>query len=281
MKQEPFVIERVLNAPADRVWKALTDKKQMKEWYFDVSAFKPEPGFEFQFAGCGSKGENYVHHCKVTNVIPGKLLTYTWTYENYQGESFVTFELIAEGDKTRLKLTHEGLETFPANNPDFARESFAQGWTEIIGNMLPGYVEYASITKTIEIDASKSKVWAILTDNTKVKEWANAFSEGTYIETDWQKGSQVLWKHASGDVGAKGTIITNDKDEKLQIQYYDDADAGTDATLGMYHEVYALTELGGKTILTINAGPLQQMYYSGHEPLWVNAIAGIKHAAEA
>ena len=30
MKTEPFVIERTFNAPAEKVWKALTDKEQMK-----------------------------------------------------------------------------------------------------------------------------------------------------------------------------------------------------------------------------------------------------------
>lgn len=280
MKQEPFVIERMLNAPADRVWKAITDKKKMKEWYFDLSAFKPEVGFDFQFAGCGSKGENYVHLCKVIRVIPGKLLTYTWIYENYEGESFVTFELFPEGDKTRLKLTHEGLETFPVNNPDFAKESFAQGWTEIIGTLLPGFVEYAGITKTVEIDAPKSKVWDVITDTAKVNQWANAFSEGTYVETDWQPGSQVLWKDASGDAGANGRIMANNKDEKLHMQYYDDVNAAADAPLGEYHEIFALNELGGKTVLTINAGPLPQMYYSKHEPLWTKAVEAIKQMAE-
>jgi uncharacterized protein YndB with AHSA1/START domain len=37
MKNEPFVIERTLNASAERVWKAITDKDQMKEWYFNLA----------------------------------------------------------------------------------------------------------------------------------------------------------------------------------------------------------------------------------------------------
>jgi len=40
-----------------------------------------------------------------------------------------------------VKLTHEGLETFPANNPDFAKESFAGGWGYLIGKSLPEFVE--------------------------------------------------------------------------------------------------------------------------------------------
>ena len=138
---QPFVIERTYNAPIEKVWNALTDKDQMKKWYFDLAEFKPVVGFEFQFYGQGHKGEQYLHLCKVTQVIPGKKISYTWSYDKYEGVSQVSFELFAEGDKTRLKLTHEGLETFPANNPDFAKQSFSDGWTMLIGTLLKDFVE--------------------------------------------------------------------------------------------------------------------------------------------
>ncbi|HEY8895376.1 MAG TPA: SRPBCC domain-containing protein, partial [Niastella sp.] len=58
----------------------------------------------------------------------------------YEGNSFVTFELYPEGNGTRLKLTHEGLETFPMN-PDFAKKNFMEGWTQIIGTSLKEFLE--------------------------------------------------------------------------------------------------------------------------------------------
>ncbi len=139
MKHEPFVIERTYNAPVKKVWKAITDRDQMKEWYFDLEAFKAEVGFEFQFTG-GSEDKTFLHLCKVTEVLPEKKLTYSWRYDGYDGISFVTFELFPDGEGTRLKLTHEGLETFPAIK-DFAKENFAAGWTQIIGTSLKNYVE--------------------------------------------------------------------------------------------------------------------------------------------
>lgn len=140
MKTEPFIIERTYNTTIDKVWQAITDKDKMKEWYFILEEFKPEVGFEFRFTG-GSKEKQYLHICRITEVIPGKKLTHTWQYDGYPGESLVTFELVDEGDnKTKLKLTHAGLETFPALK-DFARESFAQGWTYIIGKSLLEYLE--------------------------------------------------------------------------------------------------------------------------------------------
>jgi uncharacterized protein YndB with AHSA1/START domain len=140
MSHEPVVLERIFNAPATRVWEAITDKNAMKQWYFDLPEFKPQVGFEFTFEG-GDKDKSYVHHCRIVEVIPGKKLSYTWCYEGYEGDSTVTFELFPEGDKTRLKLTHEGLETFPADNPDLAKHNFIRGWTTIIGINLKNFVE--------------------------------------------------------------------------------------------------------------------------------------------
>jgi uncharacterized protein YndB with AHSA1/START domain len=141
MKNEPFVIERTFHAPADKVWKAITDRDQMKQWYFDLAEFKPVVGFEFSFEGGKPGGKCYVHRCVITEVIPQKKLTYSWRYEGEAGNSFVTWELFPDGDKTKLKLTHAGLETFPKTNPDLAKDNFVKGWTDIVGRMLKEFVE--------------------------------------------------------------------------------------------------------------------------------------------
>jgi uncharacterized protein YndB with AHSA1/START domain len=141
MKAEPIVVERTFNVPVQKVWEALTDNVKMKQWYFDLEAFKPEVGFEFRFYG-GTEENKYLHICKITEVIPLKKLTHSWRYDGYPGDSFVSYELFPEGDKTRLRLTHTGLETFPSE-PDFARTNFEMGWNHIIGKSLSEYLEKA------------------------------------------------------------------------------------------------------------------------------------------
>jgi uncharacterized protein YndB with AHSA1/START domain len=136
---EAVVIERTFNAPVARVWKALTDADEMRVWYFDLKEFKPEVGFEFEFT-VQHEGTKYHHLCEITDVIPQKKIAYTWRYAGEEGNSLVTFELFADGGKTRLKLTHEGLETFP-KLPAYAKTNFEKGWTEIIGSSLKQYVE--------------------------------------------------------------------------------------------------------------------------------------------
>jgi uncharacterized protein YndB with AHSA1/START domain len=140
MSSLPFVIERVFDAPINKVWDALTKNDLMKKWYFDLPDFKPVVGFEFTFTG-GADGERpYDHLCRVTEVIPGKKLAYSWRYDGYPGNSVVSFELSDEGGKTRLRLTHEGLETFEQANPDFAAKNFEQGWTSILDKSLTAFL---------------------------------------------------------------------------------------------------------------------------------------------
>ena len=141
--EQPIVVERILNAPVAVVWNALTNREAMKEWYFDLAAFTPEVGFEFQFSG-GTKEKQYLHLCKITELIPEKKISYTWRYQGYEGNSLVSFELFAIAGKTKIILTHRGLHSFPADNKDFAKTNFMAGWNHIIGISLPAYVEKLS-----------------------------------------------------------------------------------------------------------------------------------------
>lgn len=137
----PIVIERNFKASAVTLWKALTEHSQLIKWYFALDDFQPVDGFQFRFAGTGSTGEEYMHHCQVLEVVPHKKIAYSWTYENRVGYSVVCFELFPEGDQTRLVLTHTGVASFASTGPDFRNESFIQGWTEIIGNQLRQFLE--------------------------------------------------------------------------------------------------------------------------------------------
>lgn len=140
MKNEPLQFERTYKAPVQKVWKALTDRDEMKKWYFDLAEFKPQVGFEFSFTG-GTEENKYLHLCRITEVVPQQKLAYTWRYDGYPGDSLVTFELFPQGEETRLVLTHAGLDTFPADQPDFNQNNFKEGWTYITGTSLKSYLE--------------------------------------------------------------------------------------------------------------------------------------------
>ena len=88
-KDEPLVLERVLDAPVALVWKALTDIDDLRNWFLDIREFEPRVGFEFRFYA-GKDQTKYLHGCKVTEVVPNKRLAYTWRYHGYEGDSLVT-----------------------------------------------------------------------------------------------------------------------------------------------------------------------------------------------
>jgi uncharacterized protein YndB with AHSA1/START domain len=145
-KEEPIIKEVLLNAPVSRVWKALTDKDEMRQWYFNLAEFRPEPGFEFSFVA-GTEEKKYLHLCRIKEVIPEKKISYSWKYDGYPGNSLVTFELFRDGSRTRLKLTHEGVESFSTENPDLAKENFIAGWSDIIGRSIKEFVEASPAVK--------------------------------------------------------------------------------------------------------------------------------------
>jgi uncharacterized protein YndB with AHSA1/START domain len=133
----PFVLEQVYDTPSRDVWKALTDENRMREWYFpQLIKFKPNEGFEFVFSNDGSP---YQKEWLVTRVEDGRLLAHSWIYKGFAGSSEVTFELFEEGDKTRLRLTHTGLASFP-NDAHFARHRFEDGWKQILGINLKNHL---------------------------------------------------------------------------------------------------------------------------------------------
>ena len=70
----------------------------------------------------------------MTEVEPERKLAYTWRYKGEVGDSLVTFELTADGSRTHLRITHEGVETFP-KTPAFARKNFEAGWNAIAGEL--------------------------------------------------------------------------------------------------------------------------------------------------
>lgn len=144
MKDEPLIMERIFDAPVALVWKVLTEKEHMKQWYFDLEEFRPEVGFAFDFMAGPPDGKQFHHACTVTEVVPGRRLSYSWRYPDYTGESHVTFELLAEGEKTRLRVTHSGLETFPVDVPELAARNFEEGWSYILGTALAAYLQELS-----------------------------------------------------------------------------------------------------------------------------------------
>ncbi len=170
LQRQPLAVERVFEAPLPLVWRALTTKEGMDRWFFDLPEFKAEVGFKFAFV-VTHEGATYSHLCQVTEVIPQSKLAFTWRYEGQPGNSLVSFELSPEGAKTRLQLTHAGLESFP-KTPQFARKNFMGGWN-FIGDALKDFAENVEreIYVTRTVNAPRELVWEAMTNPKHVVNW--------------------------------------------------------------------------------------------------------------
>ncbi len=133
--------EHIYNATPLKVWNAISDKNKIRKWGFEIKDFEPVIGFQFQFSGGPSPENQYIHLCKIVEVIQLKKLAYTWAFMGYEGNTIVSFELKEQGEQTILKFSHSGIETFPKNNPDFAFENFKTGWEHILNISLKNYLE--------------------------------------------------------------------------------------------------------------------------------------------
>jgi len=137
----PVVIEETLKAPPEKVWKAITNTDQMRQWFFEaIPDFKPEPGFNTSF-NVRAENADYLHLWTVTEVVPQKKVVYRWRYGGVPGDSSVTWELAGTPAGTKLRLTHSGTESFPQDNPVFRRESCQGGWEYFIRDRLKNYLE--------------------------------------------------------------------------------------------------------------------------------------------
>lgn len=137
----PIIAEYIVNAPVEKVWKALTNKNEMKSWYFEIPDFELAEGKKFNFYEPGD-ARKYHHQCEILEIVYNQKLKYSWAYPEFSNEkTVVTWEISTEDNGTLIKLTHEGIENFQDLGESFSRNSFIEGWNGIIGKSLKAYLE--------------------------------------------------------------------------------------------------------------------------------------------
>ncbi|GAB3171830.1 SRPBCC family protein [Telluribacter humicola] len=58
---------------------------------------------------------------------------------------------------------------------------------------------------SVQIEAPREKVWEQLWSDAGYRQWTSAFCEGSYVESDWEEGSTILFLSPEGD-GMFGVI---------------------------------------------------------------------------
>jgi uncharacterized protein YndB with AHSA1/START domain len=135
-----LVIEReiLIEAPAEVVWRIITEPGQMTQWFADRVDLVVEPGAH-GYLGFGDQGGPVV----VEAVEPPTRFAFRWNYpdgeEPVAGNSMlVEFTLTPEGaDRTRLRVTESGheLRTWPEAEKQRYADEHLQGWGEFLDRL--------------------------------------------------------------------------------------------------------------------------------------------------
>ncbi len=138
-ESDPVVVEQRYSASLADVWRAMAEKDQMRQWFFEqMTEFEPKVGFETQFT-VHCEGTDFLHQWKVIDVDREKRIAYEWCYGGYPGDSVVTWDLSEEGDVTKLTLTQTGQETFQGHSV-FSRENGIAGWSYFLQESLKAFL---------------------------------------------------------------------------------------------------------------------------------------------
>lgn len=138
---DPIIIEYKVNAPVEKIWNALTDKEELKSWYFDIPDFKLGLFEIFNFYEPGEE-KKYHHQAQILEIIPNRKLKHTWHYpELSKGKTVVTWELQPDETGTLVRLAHDEIENLKDLGENFSEEAFIEGWHEIIGKSLKPHLE--------------------------------------------------------------------------------------------------------------------------------------------
>ena len=131
-----LMIEReiLIEAPADVVWRTITEPDQITQWFADRVDLVIEPGAHgyMQF---GDQGGPVV----VETVDPPTRFSFRWNQEPTTGNSMlVEFTLTPESDeRTRLRVTETGHELMAW--PDEEKQRYADehqdGWGEFLDRL--------------------------------------------------------------------------------------------------------------------------------------------------
>lgn len=139
---QPIMVQTHLNISPKEVWKAITVKDQMVQWFFEnIPDFKAEVGFTTRF-NVQTENHTFPHLWKITTVIPEQKIVYDWQYEGYRGLAKVTFALLPSQEQTTLKVTSEVIEDFEDNIVEFERESCLAGWKYFIEDRLSNFFNH-------------------------------------------------------------------------------------------------------------------------------------------
>ncbi len=135
------------------------------------------------------------------------------------------------------------------------------------------------------INAPREKVWEILWGDETYPRWTSAFAEGSRAETDWKKGSKVLFLDGKGD-GMVSVVADNVPNEFMSFKHLgvlnngkEDLETPKEKGWSGAIENYTLKTVNNKTELTVDQD-IEGDYKDYFLSTWPKALEKLKALAE-
>lgn len=139
--QDAIICEIEIEAPAERVFRALTNSDQLMRWFTDASCPVKSWQMDARLGGSYSyateKGNFEVNgvsefECRgeIVEFDPQRLLVYTWIanwHLDPQKKTIVRWELTPSALGTHVRVTHSGLA-----QESVARKDYSGGWPGVV-----------------------------------------------------------------------------------------------------------------------------------------------------
>lgn len=136
------------------------------------------------------------------------------------------------------------------------------------------------------IDAPRERVWEILWGKETYPQWTSAFAEGSTVETDWKKGSRVLFLDGKGE-GMVSEVTDNVPNAFMSFRHLgvvkdgkEDLEVAQEKGWAGAIENYTLKSVNGKTELTVDQD-IEGDYKDYFLETWPKALEKLKNLTES
>jgi uncharacterized protein YndB with AHSA1/START domain len=135
---------------------------------------------------------------------------------------------------------------------------------------------------SVDIAATRDKVWRVLWDDKTFRDWSSVFAEGSYAESDWNEGSAIRFIDPSSDSGMSSVIEKKRPGEFMSFRHDAEIKNGKVQPAPEWsgaHENYTLTANDGRTRLTVDLDAPEE-YRQMFEDKFPQALARVKKLSE-
>lgn len=124
-QHDPIAFERIIDATPEEAFALFTEPERLRRWQAVSAAVDLRVGGEYRL----TVTPGHIARGTITEVDPGKRLVYTWGWDGSEdlapGSSTIVVDIEPAGDKTLVRLTHDGLSTEQA-------AGHSEGWTHFM-----------------------------------------------------------------------------------------------------------------------------------------------------